>query len=638
MGIELAKAFVRIRGDSRGLKGDLKSVRAEVTNELRNISIVAAGILGTFATAGAGIIAGGFRLAAQFEQTTIAFSTILGSADLAKKKLDELASFAARTPFTIPGVENAARGLIAVGFSADELLPTLKALGDVSAGLGRGEEGLRRLVLNLGQVKAQAKLTGRELRDFTILGVPLLEELAKILGVAKDQIFSLTQAGDISSEVVTQAFKNMSSAGGRFEDLMFKINKTVQGQFSNLIDEIVRIGRTFGKELIPATKAVVAKLINLAQSIREVIKGQGAMIAGTLVGATAFASLGTAIFTASIAMRLFGITLRQVFIGTGIGAIIIAIGAAVGFLIGKLAKSKRVMELVSEIAADFSENLTKLSDTFSTAFSSAGFIVDTFFTKFTTMVVGILDLIAFLSTNWKLTWELMNTSIAIELLKMTNSVLNFSDTVRAIFIATVKTSLGFFTDLATGIGDLFFAVVDTITGLFKGLFEGIKSKFQGGDFFEPFMDEFTKAIANIEGEFPNLFAEAGKRFTEEFEKASKGPKDPFKDAINDLEQQRGELARQIAKEREENRKRRKEDEKDDDKPPPRRVGPIGSTGLDIKPGRTGFAEFGNTIQDAILKGKNDLDKKRNSLLQAGNVIQQKILDKKDKKQPTVLTE
>jgi len=65
-----------------------------------------------------------------------------------------------------------------MGIQTQDLLPTLKSLGDVSAGLS---VPLERLALNYGQVIAQGRLTGRELRDFTIAGVPLLDELAKML-------------------------------------------------------------------------------------------------------------------------------------------------------------------------------------------------------------------------------------------------------------------------------------------------------------------------------------------------------------------------------------------------------------------------------------------------------------------------
>jgi len=72
--------------------------------------------------------------AAEFEQADIAFTTILGSAELAQDKLEELFQFAAKTPFTIPGIQASAKQLLAVGITADDLIPTLKSLGDNSVG------------------------------------------------------------------------------------------------------------------------------------------------------------------------------------------------------------------------------------------------------------------------------------------------------------------------------------------------------------------------------------------------------------------------------------------------------------------------------------------------------------------------
>ena len=144
--------------------------------------------------AGAGMVGGLVKMAGEFEQTTIAFTTMLGSAEEAKKLLKELADFAAKTPFTIPGIEASAKQLLAMGIEVDDLLPTLKSLGDISAGLN---VPLDRLALNFGQVRIQGKLTGRELRDFAIAGVPLVAELAKNLGVAEDEIASMVSAGDI---------------------------------------------------------------------------------------------------------------------------------------------------------------------------------------------------------------------------------------------------------------------------------------------------------------------------------------------------------------------------------------------------------------------------------------------------------
>lgn len=212
------------------------------------------------------------RSASQLQQLQISFETMLGDAEAARKKIEELSDFASKTPFTMPGVENAARQLMAVGFSAEELIPTLKAVGDVAAGIGRGQAGLDRLILNLGQVRTQGKLTGRELRDFAVNGVPLMEELAKSMGKTKAEIQEMTAAGKITSDIVEKAFKNMTSEGGRFADLMSKQNKTLLGQWSNLQDELERLSRTIGTTFVDDLSEAITEMANLIGATRTLIE------------------------------------------------------------------------------------------------------------------------------------------------------------------------------------------------------------------------------------------------------------------------------------------------------------------------------------------------------------------------------
>ena len=172
-------------------------------------------------------------MAGQFEQTQIAFQTMLGSAEEANKLLGELSEFASRTPFTISGIRQNAKLLLGMGVAAEDMIPTLKALGDVSAGLNVPME---RIALNFGQVRVQGKLTGRELRDFAIAGVPLVSELAKNLGIAEKEIAAMVSRGEIGFKEVEEAFVSMTSAGGRFANLMDESSKTFPGQISNIQD------------------------------------------------------------------------------------------------------------------------------------------------------------------------------------------------------------------------------------------------------------------------------------------------------------------------------------------------------------------------------------------------------------------
>src|SRR5581483_8755266 len=117
--------------------------------------------------------------ASDMEQAKVAFTTFEGSASAASKTLKELSDFAKVTPFTFPTITEAAKRLMAYGVAADDLIPTLKNLGDISAGVGTDK--LPQLILAFGQVKAKTTLAGTELRQFTETGIPIIEALVNVI-------------------------------------------------------------------------------------------------------------------------------------------------------------------------------------------------------------------------------------------------------------------------------------------------------------------------------------------------------------------------------------------------------------------------------------------------------------------------
>ena len=227
------------------------------------VGLTAIGAVGVVATKGI------LSLAGSLEQAEIGFTTLLGSAEKAQVLLADLTAFAAKTPFTIPGIRDNARQLLAVGFAAEEIIPTLKSVGDVAAGLGLQEDGLRRLIINLGQVRTQGKLTGRELRDFAVNGVPLLEVLADSLGKTKAEVQDLISQGKISAEQVEAAFEKMAGAGGKFANLTEKQNKSLIGQFSNLKDNVIQLGESLGTILLPIALRVTQALISISEKVKK---------------------------------------------------------------------------------------------------------------------------------------------------------------------------------------------------------------------------------------------------------------------------------------------------------------------------------------------------------------------------------
>jgi len=224
---------------------------------------VAAGFAVAGAAAGAfGLTA--LKAAANQEQTIIAFETMLGSAEKAASFYKDLVDFAARTPFELKGLEQSSKQLLAYGFTQEEVLPNLRALGDIAAGVGMDK--LPNLILAFGQVKAATKLTGMELRQFTEAGVPLLDELAKIMDKPVAAIQEMVSAGEIGFPVVQQAMQNLTGEGGRFENLMDKQSKTLGGMWSNLQDTWEQFLRGEGARFIEWAKQFIEIAIDIAQN------------------------------------------------------------------------------------------------------------------------------------------------------------------------------------------------------------------------------------------------------------------------------------------------------------------------------------------------------------------------------------
>lgn len=171
----------------------------------------------------------------EFQQLNIAFETMLGNKDKADKLMTQAVEFAAKTPFQLTDVASNIKQLMAMGIATEDVMKTVKALGDVSAGVS---VDLGRVALNYGQVATQGKLMGREMRDFMIAGIPLADELAKNLNKTKAEIADMVTAGQIGFKDVEKAFQTMSGEGGKFFNLMEKQSGSVTGQISNLSDKI----------------------------------------------------------------------------------------------------------------------------------------------------------------------------------------------------------------------------------------------------------------------------------------------------------------------------------------------------------------------------------------------------------------
>lgn len=201
-------------------------------------------------------------LAWNLQQARIAFSTLVGSASKAEVLLKDLSNFAKNTPFELTWLREQTKLLLAYWFEASDIIPTLEALGNISAWVGTDK--LPRLTYALWQVRAAGRLIWQDFRQFTQTGVNLWEELQKITGITEKITSANVAELWITYEQVQQALQNLWWEAGRFGGLMEAQSQTLQGSLSNLWDSLKILWEEIGAILIPA-------LTRITQWITQVI-------------------------------------------------------------------------------------------------------------------------------------------------------------------------------------------------------------------------------------------------------------------------------------------------------------------------------------------------------------------------------
>lgn len=248
---------------------------AEV-NERMTLSLTK--VLGVIGGAAAlkGFVSNLINVRGQFQQLEIAFSTMLKSKEAADKLMTELVDIAAKTPFDLQGVAQSAKQMIAYGSSAENVGDELVMLGNVAAGVG---SQLSEIAYLYGTLRTQGRAYAVDIRQFAGRGIPIYEELAKVLGVTKDEVSGLVKEGKVGFKEVEQAFKNMTSESGIYYNLMQEQSKSLTGQISNLKDAWDSMLNKIGKE----TQGIASTGISTIKSLIENYETIGKILAGLII-------------------------------------------------------------------------------------------------------------------------------------------------------------------------------------------------------------------------------------------------------------------------------------------------------------------------------------------------------------------
>lgn len=224
-------------------------------------------------TAGVGVVA---KLGMDADKTAVSFNVLTGNLEKGSTLLGQINKYADETIYDRLGTQEAAKTMLGFGVSLENVMGDLKMLGDVAMG---DKNRMSQLALVFGQVAAAGKLQGQDLLQLINAGYNPLLDMSALTGKSVSELRDEMSKGNISFEMLRQAFQRATGEGGKFYNMTNEIAKTPFGRWQQLVGEfnqkLLEMYQIIQPALIPAMNG----LSTILQLTTPVIKGLSGMVA-----------------------------------------------------------------------------------------------------------------------------------------------------------------------------------------------------------------------------------------------------------------------------------------------------------------------------------------------------------------------
>lgn len=325
----IATLAINIIGNVKGLEQALGKAQESLRSAGETLTNVGGKLTAGVSLPILGVGAAALKAAADNEQLQVAFTTMLGSADKAKTLMKDLATFAAETPFESGEIQEAAKMLLAYGSDAGKVTEEMRQLGDIAAGVG---VPLKDLAYLYGTSRVQGRLFTADINQFTSRGVPIIEALAKTMGVAQNEIRGMVEAGEVGFPELQAALAYLTDEGGKFNGLMEAQSTTLSGLFSTLKDNVSLAMIDIGNAIAQAfdLKGNAAQAITFVERIRNAISDLAKTNPQLLRMGVIVAAVAAAIGPALLGLGMF---LKA---AAALTPVLSVLGSALAFLVSPL--------------------------------------------------------------------------------------------------------------------------------------------------------------------------------------------------------------------------------------------------------------------------------------------------------------
>ena len=271
------KVVIEILGDSSKFASEVSKLTDTTSKAISSLgsgfskagTVLTAAITAPLAIAGVKAARWASQTAANAEQVDIAFNTMLGP-ERAKKMIADLVEFVKTTPFEMAGLNKATQQMLAYGFAANDVIPMLTDIGNATAALGAGQQGIDAITRALGQMHGKGVAASQEMMQLTEVGIPAWDYLAKALHTDVAGAMDMVTKKAVSADVAIAAIR--AGMQGDFGGLMIKQSRTLTGVLSNLADAatatIMKMYQTDGyKKMTDALSKLADPIQKLVESL-----------------------------------------------------------------------------------------------------------------------------------------------------------------------------------------------------------------------------------------------------------------------------------------------------------------------------------------------------------------------------------
>ena len=212
---------------------------------------------------------------AEIQALEVSFRTLLGSQQASAELMRQMKEFAAATPLQLGDLAKGAQTMLGFNVNAEEIMPMLKAIGDISMG---DAQKFQSLTLAFSQMQSVGKLMGQDLLQMINAGFSPLAVMADKTGKSIGELKEEMSAGAISADMVKQAFIDATSEGGQFYGMLSGQGDTVKGALAQLSGAFTDMFNGIGEQ----SEGIIKGSVKSLQWLVENYETLGKILAGII--------------------------------------------------------------------------------------------------------------------------------------------------------------------------------------------------------------------------------------------------------------------------------------------------------------------------------------------------------------------